>query len=202
MGGKIWVESKEGIGTQFHFTMVLNATEEEPPLPTPPLLSDVHPDDKRCLVIEHSLLVRELLCRDIGNVGLQGDAVPDFAEAQKHVRTTRYAVIIVDGSLADSNTFIRELVNVAPAARVILTSNLGMVPHLDDANVVTTLIKPIRRWRLINALDKALDRSPTATMRETMGLHNSTPREIRRQTLASLAKHHPLRILVLPRVNY
>lgn len=198
MGGKVWVESKEGVGTQFHFTMVLNAAEENPPPPAPPLLVDIHPDKKRCLVIEHSPLVRQLLCRDISDVGLQGDAVADFPEAQKCLGENYYAVIIVDGSLADSDTFVRELGKVAPNARIILTSNLGMVPQLDVVNIVTTLIKPIRRWRLINSLEKALGPTEVLTVESIPSI---SPREIRRQQLATLAKRHPLKILVFSRMT-
>jgi len=140
--------------------------------------------------------VRQLLCRDIGAVGLEGDAVANFAEAQNCLQTRRYAIVIVDGSLANSDHFILELGQTAPATRIILTSNLGMVPHMDDTNGVTTLIKPIRRWRLINSLEKALNRKSTTTMIETMAQHSASPREMRRQALASLSHHHPLRILL------
>ena len=199
MNGKIWVDSKEGVGTQFHFTMVLNAAEENPQPPAPPLLVDIHPDNKRCLVIEHSPLVRQLLCRDISDVGLQGDQVANFTEAQKCLRENRYAVVIVDGSLADSDTFIRELANGTPTTRVILTSNLGMVPQMQVANVVTTLIKPVRRWRLIDCLEKALRvGGPDAKKDESFVPPSISPREIRRQQLATLAKRHPLKILVFP----
>lgn len=202
MGGKIWVESIEGAGTQFHFTMVLNSAEDSPPTPAPPLLPNVHPDAKRVLVVEHSLLVRQLLCRDISNVGLQGDEASDFVKAMECLRTKQYAIIIVDGSLADADAFIRGLVIAAPLAKVIFTSNLGMVPHLDDANVITTLIKPIRRWRLINALEKGLDQVPSSAMKETFSQRSSIPRDVRRQSLATLGQRHPLRILVYPKRLY
>jgi DNA-binding NtrC family response regulator len=197
MDGEIKVESAEGVGTKFIFTMVLNTVDERAPTPAPPLLADVPVQDKRCLVIEHSSMVRRLICRDIVDVGLESDDTADFATAQRHLEYNRYAIVIVDGSLPDTDAFIHEVGKLSPSSRIILTSNLGRVPEL-DITVVTTLIKPIRRWRLISSLEKALDRSPSITMQEASLLRGSSPGAIiRREYLASLAQRHPLRILVI-----
>jgi hypothetical protein len=194
MGGKIWVESREGDGTQFHFTMILNAAEDKPPeSPVPNLVGNVPPDDRHCLIIEHSPIVRALLSRDIGAVGLQGHAVANFSEAEYCLRLTRYSIIIVDGSLPRSHAFVHELGESDPYARVVVTSNLGTVAVLEGANVIATLIRPIRRWRLVKALETALNRSPTIAMNE---IDFFTPKDDQQQALASLAFRHPLRILV------
>lgn len=196
MGGKIWVESREGEGTQFHFTMILNAAEDKPPgSPVPNLVGNVPPDDRHCLIIEHSPIVRALLSRDISTVGLQGNAVANFSEAQYCLRLQRYSVVIIDGSLPRSEAFVHELAESDPYARAIVTSNLGTVAILDGPNVIATLVRPIRRWRLVKALETALNRSPTITMDE---IDFFTPKDDQRQALATLAFRHPLRILVCP----
>ena len=195
MGGKIWVESKEGEGTQFHFTMVLNAAEDGPlESPTPSFIRELPPDNRQCLVIEPSPIVRELLSRDIGAVGLQGIAVASFAEAQTCLQLNNYSLAIVDGSLPGCLAFIEEIGQTAPGLRIILTSVLGTVADLDAENVVINLVKPIRRWRLFKALEKALSESPRVNMKDADDI---SIKEIQRQALANMAYRHPLRILVL-----
>lgn len=196
MDGKIWVESQEGVGTKFHFTMILNSAEEKAPdSPVPNLVRQVPPDDRQCLVIEHSDIVRELLCRDIGAVGLQGNAVSNLAQARDCLKINRYSIIIVDGSLSKSDAFVQEVADTNPYARVIVASNLGYAADTEGVNIVATLIKPIRRWRLIKALQQALNRTPSVPMNE---IDYFTPRDDQRQALSTLAFRHPLRILVLP----
>lgn len=198
MDGKIWVESQEGVGTKFHFTMILNSAEEKAPdSPVPNLVREVSPEDRECLVIEHSAIVRELLCRDIGAVGLQGNAVSNFAEALDCLKINRYSILIVDGSLPKSETFVQEIADTNPYARVIVASNLGYATDTEGANIVATLIKPIRRWRLIKALQQALNRTPSVPMNE---IDYFTPRDDQRQALSTLAFRHPLRILVLSEI--
>ena len=195
MGGKIWVESKEGDGTQFHFTMVLNAAEDGPlESPTPSFIRELPPDNRQCLIIEHSPIVRELLTRDIGGVGLHGIAVGSFTEARTCLQLSNFAVTIIDGSLSGYTEFTEELSKSTPGLRIILTSVLGTVADLDADNSVITLIKPIRRWRLFKALEKALSNSPTVNVKDA---DIPSTQDLHRQTLANMAYRHPLRILVV-----
>jgi CheY-like chemotaxis protein len=200
MGGEVWVDSREGEGTQFHFTMVLNSAEEKPiDCPVPTFVQDLPPEGRRCLIVEHSPIIRDLLRRDVGVIGLQGAAVSNITEARASIQSNGYAVIIVDGSLSECEAFVREIAENARKTRMVVTSVLGTVAEVDGPNVVTTLVKPIRRWRLFKALERALSQLPIVTMSDAdiVSLKDMHP-----QALANLAFRHPLRILVCPRLEY
>jgi len=195
MGGKIWVESEEGKGTRFHFTMFLNTPEEQGPDPSiPNFVADAPPERRRCLIIEHSPIVRKLLAREIAVLGLHDTAVASITEAQSCFQLKSYSIVIIDGTLLEADQFIENLGTTAPDARIIVTSVLGAASDLDGPNVVTTIVKPIRRWRLMKALENGLSQSPlTKSVVDICGLNKDT----KRHTLASLGFRHPLRILVL-----
>ena len=195
MGGKIWVESEEGKGTRFHFTMFLNTLEDQGPDPSIPKFVDDAPSERRqCLVIEHSPIVRKLLARDIGALGLHNTAVASIAEAQTCFQLKSYSIVIIDGTLSEADQFVENRGTTAPDARIIVTSVLGTASDLDGPNVVTTIVKPIRRWRLMKALETGLSQSPLRkSVVDLCGLHKDT----KRHTLASLGFRHPLRILVM-----
>jgi len=137
--------------------------------------------------------VRELLSRDIGAVGLQGIAVASFGEAHTCLQLSSYSLAIVDGSLPGCLAFIEEIGQTVPGLRIILTSVLGTVADLDAENVVINLVKPIRRWRLFKALEKALSESATVNMKDADDI---SIKEIQRQALANMAYRHTLRILL------
>jgi DNA-binding NtrC family response regulator len=195
MGGRIWVESEEGKGTQFHFNMILNSAEAKPSeLLVPTIVRDIPAKERKCLLIEHSRIVRDLLMRDIQAVFLEGIAVDDVSAARDHLNSTSFRVVIVDSSLTGSDTLVKELGETTPDTRVIRTSNLGTVTDLTTNNLVTTLVKPIRRWRLVKALEKAISRAQVVPIRDA---DLTPPKDLPTQGLATLAFRHPLRILVL-----
>lgn len=200
MGGKIWVESEAGKGTKFHFSMVLNiAGDRAEAAPIPNLAQTVPLERRNCLLIEHSEIVRNLLARDIKAVGLHEEAVSNQDDAKSLVALKPFSVAIIDMSIPGSSAFVKELAEKCPDTRVITTSNLGNVADISTTNVVNTLIKPIRRWRLLKTLEKALSSTPMLSPAEEEFLVDrqlGSPKENERQALASLGFRHPLRILV------
>ena len=76
MGGKVWVDSTEGKGSCFGFRVTLDLDEQS--AVDPPRLPD---GLKRVLIVEDHELMREILEKQLSQLGLQVTACQSGAEA-------------------------------------------------------------------------------------------------------------------------
>ncbi|HQU69809.1 MAG TPA: response regulator [Albidovulum sp.] len=195
MGGRIWLESIEGQGTTFRFTITAPVGE---PIGTTGL-DAARPDltGKRLLIVDDNATNRHLLSRLAKNwsmvpveVARPEDAVAAFADG-------RFAAAILDMHMPGMDGLeLARVLRKTEAGRglpMILLSSLGQAndhsrAELDEIGFVEVLSKPVKPSPLLNALVSIFAGRPVRVI----------DRAERKKPAfdASLAEKLPLRILL------
>ncbi|HFE47023.1 MAG TPA: response regulator, partial [Nannocystis exedens] len=149
LGGKMWVESEEGRGSTFSFTIV-GAIGEFPEKPTrkPDLLRD-----KRVLIVDRSGPQRRYLTAQLQALGMCAVAVKSSAEGLASLYSDApFAVALIDTlhSKGDETKLIQALDRAATSLVLLSPINTQRATQLDAEAEV--LVKPIRRDHLREAL--------------------------------------------------
>jgi PAS domain S-box-containing protein len=167
MGGKIWVESEVGRGSQFHFTVRLGVADvKEMKLGTaapPELLRDV-----KVLVVDDNRTNRRILEGMLlhwhmkpTSVDCGGAALAQLSAALEAGEP--YALILTDMHMPDMDGFalieqIRRRPELSAATIMMLTSagHRGDATRCQDLGVSAYLLKPIRQSELREAVARVL----------------------------------------------
>jgi signal transduction histidine kinase/DNA-binding response OmpR family regulator len=169
MGGKIWMESESGKGSQFHFTAKMGVGEEKTTdaaaitAPPPEMLSGV-----RALIVDDNRTNRRILEEMLKRWEMKPTVVEGGEEAltellRAQAAATPYVLVLTDMHMPQMDGFrlierIREHPELFTAAIMMLTS----VGHRGDAircremDVAAYLLKPIRQAELRKAIVRAL----------------------------------------------
>jgi len=163
MGGRIWVESEEGVGSKFHFTIKVlwetgreNATVKERARPELPM--------RRVLAVDDNSVNRELLERLFPLWSIQAIPAANAEEAlellQESLRTgENFSAILVEKDLRSPGglallTAVRAL--AGPEVCVILSHSRPLDTEereqCQKLGVSRTILKPFRRAALHEAL--------------------------------------------------
>jgi len=166
MGGNIWVNSKAGEGSTFHFTAKFR-------LHGPGALVDDSADiailnNLPVLVVDDNLTNRLILERVLRNWGMLPELAASGREAlglatAREALNQRFPLILMDQQMpeADGFTVIENLCSTAGAAGatiMMLTSSgkRGDVARCEQLGLAGYLFKPIKQSELLNALLTAL----------------------------------------------
>jgi PAS domain S-box-containing protein len=168
MSGKIWVESEEGKGSTFHFTINAEAAIGE----ESPHLKDEHPalKDKRILVISKNSMIQQFLFQYLSSWGM----LPVMANRGKEALTIIKSGSSLDLVLLDETNCQLDRYELAtkikaeamqPVLPIILVTPFGKQENYADTGLFAgKLPKPIKALRLYNTLIKVINESPTAPL--------------------------------------
>ena len=160
MGGTIWVESEEGTGSTFHFSVPVKAAE----VPARAETQDAQPrlGEKRILVVDDNATNREIVTRHARSWGMEPVAIESPTEALARIEEgEQFDIAVLDMMMPemDGLALAREIRRHRDERQLplVLLTSLGRLPQAQSAGeFAVQLSKPVRASQLYNALVKAL----------------------------------------------
>jgi two-component system sensor histidine kinase/response regulator len=170
MGGRIWVESRAGGGSHFHFTASLPPSERSIETQAPPL-SEI-PRDVRVLIVDDNRTNRRILLDHMRNWTIRAGAVESGELALGELDAAQragdpYRLILTDVHMPSMDGFdlIQEIGRrheLKPATIMMLSSGGqgGDSTRCEELGVAAYILKPIRGDELRGAIARALADTP------------------------------------------
>ena len=190
MGGRMWVESEEGKGSTFHFTVIAKAEE------TAPLISiDQYSDfsGKRILIVDDNATNRLILIKQTESWGMKPTAVESGKEALALFDKETFDIAILDMQMPEMDEFtlserISEMNTKNNLPMIILTSIKRDKTRATDSKIAAFLNKPIKTSNLFNVLNSIISSASAVKTKKTKK-ENAMD--------STVAVRHPLRVLLV-----
>ena len=184
MGGTIDVESIEGRGSTFWFTLRLKRAAGQAMTVLKPL-ADLQ--NMRALVVDADANIREIVQVYLASAGLPTDSATSAAEATTLLSdaATPYAVVLGAWKLLESVARSR---NGAPEPRYMLLKNFAeqeIHPSPLDVEIASTLTKPIKQAELYQHVRDALSENKTRGHARRTTAYTPTRTMVRSEQLVS-----------------
>jgi signal transduction histidine kinase/CheY-like chemotaxis protein len=191
MGGSMWVESKIGQGSTFHFTMVVESTSGEQTYEGDFSLGTLR--GKRALVVDDNQTNRRILELQLARWSMTTHLVESGPSGLEILEKERFDIAIIDMHMPemDGLTLARAIRSRSEGSDLplLMLSSVGDSSLLgleSSALLDGVLTKPVRQSHLGEILARLLGQKPTP--------HNERARSTAIQP--DMGQKHPLRILV------
>jgi PAS domain S-box-containing protein len=199
MGGRIWVESEAGVGSNFQFEIPCHAVQTG--LISWSSSGNPQLAGKRVLVVDDNATNRRILDLQTTRWGMHPVSVASGAQALVMLQQgEHFDVALLDVQMPDMDGYelaqrMRQSHTAARLPILVLTSQGVDSPRSKELGVAQTLSKPIKSAQLMAALARALDRAPLAAAQLPVNSSPipATPAQAGKRRLAD---DWPLRILL------
>ena len=173
MGGRLWLEEREGGGCRFSFTAVLPALEREPAPEAAPKPKPAEPEASpalRILLVDDSEMNRLVVAEHLGGLPVTVDQAADGAEALARFEAAAYDAVLLDIQMPvlDGRATARAMRKLevergrAPVPIIALTA--GALWEEREAALAAGctgfLAKPVKRRTLFQVLAEQVPRLP------------------------------------------
>lgn len=186
MGGSIWATSREGQGSEFHFTMKGRGTVSK----SAPLFNYETLRERRILVVDDSASMRQFLSDQLREWGAYVDVANSSESAlQKCHLETAFDALIVDMHLADKNGLMlaRKVAKLPYRPPIVMLTSIGTPTNMTGSVITACVSKPVKKASLFEALIQTFDHKPNHTPALIPPDNRSQP---------DLATQYPMRILL------
>jgi len=180
MGGKVWVESTIGIGSEFHFTIQLGHGEKRNLTVNDPVPLTILRGVK-VLIVDDNRTNRRILKGLLRHWEMEPNAVPGGAQAlaeisAAHASGRPYDLILTDMHMPVMDGFnlvekIREQSLRSTATIMMLTSggHRGDAARCGELEIAAHLLKPVRQSELREAIARALSTAARPPLAPNVG---------------------------------
>jgi signal transduction histidine kinase/CheY-like chemotaxis protein len=160
MGGTMWVESVEGAGSTFHFTLLAQPTTAST---SPKIIVPIQLRGKRIMIVDDNETNRRILTLQSENWGMKPVAYATPRDALTAIRSgERFDVAVLDMHMPDMDgvSLAGEIRKFEAAGHIttplVMLTSLASREAVDTIHFSAFLTKPVKQSVLYNALIEAL----------------------------------------------
>jgi PAS domain S-box-containing protein len=171
MGGRIWVESEVGVGSQFHFTARFGLAADQA------AGREIHAElnGLRALIVDDNAMNRQVLDKMVGSLGMTAqiaecgqDALGMLSRAAAEGDSFRLAIVDVQMPGMDGFTLARHIKTTPElaGAAIVMMSSVGPkadFPQAHGLDIAAYLNKPVHRAELLDAVLAAIGATPSGS---------------------------------------
>ena len=194
MHGKIWVESQEDIGTEFHFTILTEAEKEQ--CKTSAEKQNNALSGKRAAIVSDQELNSKFLAKQLEKLGIVSDKYcfsSDMLQRISEQSEYHFGIIDIQNSRKDGLKIARQLYRDKTKKNlplILLTSYNSNVDSAKQAfiHAEKILIKPVKQSQLFNAIREIFSIKSEETSQKSSEKNNSIDK--------TLGERFPMRMLL------